>query len=58
MNGNYSCLSELLAKDNEAKQYFDSLPGILKAELNQRSHSVQSVQELKELTGRLMQNGW
>ena len=58
MNGNYTCLSELLAQDKEAKQYFDSLPGILKAELNQRSHSVQSVQELKELTGRLMQNGW
>lgn len=50
----YSGLDELTARDEQAKQYFNELPGYVKEQISQRKDNVNSFDSLKDYAENLL----
>lgn len=54
MSKKFSNLDELIANDNEAHQYFSSLPSYVRQQVVTRSDSINSLESLKTYADNLL----
>lgn len=50
----YSGLLELTKQNNEASQYFSSLPSYVKEQINQRADNINSFESLRDYAENLL----